>query len=84
MPEFKFYWTGEQSPTSVELPDERAARGQAVTTTGEILRDLDVSFPMPGEFEMIVRDADDNIVISISVRARPFLAGESEQAGRLN
>lgn len=84
MPEFRFYWTGELSPTSVELPDERAARAQAVTTTGEILRDLDGSFPMPGEFEMIVRDADGNIVISISVRARPFLVSESEQADRLD
>lgn len=80
MPEFKFYWTGEQSPTSVELADEGAARSQAVTTTGEILRDLDGSFPMPGEFEMIVRDAGDNVIISITVRARPFLAGESGDA----
>lgn len=73
MPTYQFQWTGEVAPTQVELPDDHAACGQAITTTGEILRELDGSFPVPGEFEMVVREAGGDLVLSITVRARQTL-----------
>lgn len=70
MPTFAFHWTGETAPALVELPDEAAAWGQAVTTTGEILRDLDGSLPVPGDFEMTVRDAAGAVLLAITIHTR--------------
>ncbi|WP_421697344.1 DUF6894 family protein [Ancylobacter sp.] len=77
MPKFAFHWTGETAPALVDLPDEAAAWGQAVATTGEILRDLDGSLPVPGEFEMTVRDATGAVLLAITIRTRQRL-GDGE------
>lgn len=81
MPKFAFHWTGEPSPSLVDLPDEHAAWGQAVVTTGEILRDLDGALPVPGEFEMLVCDASGTILLSITVRTQQLPGGGTVQAG---
>ncbi|WP_371345716.1 hypothetical protein [Ancylobacter sp. IITR112] len=70
MPTFAFQWTGETAPALVDLPDEAAAWRQAVATTGEILRDLDGSLPVPGDFEMTVRDATGAVLLAITIHTR--------------
>jgi len=70
MPTYAFRWTGEEAATEVELPDEHAAWSQAVTTTGELLREMDGAFPVPGALEMEVKDSAGHSIVWISVQAR--------------
>lgn len=70
MPVYAFKWTGEKAVTEVELPNEQAAWSQAVMTTGEMLRELDGSFPKPGSLEVEVKDDTGRSVGWISVTAR--------------
>jgi len=56
VPVYAFKWTGEKATTKVDLPDEHAAWSQAVMTTGQMMRELDGSFPMAGELEVEVLD----------------------------
>ena len=69
MPVYAFQWTGEKAVTEVELADEQAAWSQAVTTTGQMLRELDGSFPMPGSLEVEVKDDAGRSVGWISIMA---------------
>ncbi|WP_376772693.1 DUF6894 family protein [Ancylobacter sonchi] len=55
MPIYSFKWSGEELPTEVDLPDEHAAWSEAVMTLGQMLRELDGSFPTEGELEMEVQ-----------------------------
>lgn len=74
MPVYGFSWTGAPL-TTIDLPDEQAAWSQAITTVGEILKELDGSFPSPGAFNMDVTARDGRTLIAISVHATR-LSGE--------
>ena len=69
MPVYAFKWTGEKAATKVDLPDEHAAWSQAVMTTGQMLRELDGSFPKAGALEVEVRDEAGQPIGWISVKS---------------
>lgn len=68
MPVYAFKWTGEEAATKVELPDEHAAWSQAVITTGQMLREMDGTFPKIGALEVEVRDESGRSIGWISVK----------------
>jgi len=69
VPVYAFKWTGEKAATKVDLPDEHAAWSQAVMTTGQMLRELDGSFPKAGALEVVVRDEAGQPIGWISVKS---------------
>lgn len=65
MPKFFFHIGGERPDTAgVELPDRAAARGEAIRTAGEILRDLDGAFS-GRQWTMTVEDEEGGMVLEL-------------------
>ncbi len=52
-----------------DLPDAEAAREEAVTVLGEILRYRGAGFWTTGSFSVIVTDAEGRTVVSVTARA---------------
>lgn len=52
-----------------ELPDENAVWALAITSTGELLRDIDGGMPDHAEIRMTVVDEDARVVITLTFTA---------------
>jgi hypothetical protein len=73
MPRYFFHVEHEElGEVVVELPDDKAARAEAIKVAGEILSEICGAFPGP-EWIMHVRDARGNfvLVLRFSVEERP-------------
>ena len=65
MPKFFFHIEGERPDAEgVDLPDRRSARGEAIRTAGEILRDIDGALSSR-EWIMRVEDEDGDMVLEL-------------------
>jgi hypothetical protein len=75
MPRFFFNIDAERTDSvGVDLPDRESARGEAIRTAGEILRDLDGALS-GREWRMVVSDERGEIVLelrfSVTERSEP-------------
>ncbi|WEX10584.1 hypothetical protein [Chelativorans sp. AA-79] len=72
MPRYFFHVAGECARTAansdIELPDPNAAWSEAITTCGEMIKDLDGTLPIGTDWKMEVAD-DDGPIFVISVRS---------------
>jgi hypothetical protein len=53
----------------LDLPDDSAAWSEATTACGEIMKDLDGRFPLPGEWRLDVRNERAKPLFSLRILA---------------
>lgn len=67
MPKYVFRWSDRPFVTEANLPDDNGAWSEAVSTIGQLLRDVDGGLSPRGLLTLDVYDEDGALVASISV-----------------
>jgi hypothetical protein len=72
VPRYTFIAPTNRAPVTIELLNNDAAWGEAVTFCGEMLRDLDGRLPSHTNWQIVVTNAAGELVAEIDLSARRY------------